>query len=50
MILPLRVFGSSGVSMIWRGLGDGADLVRHVVAQLLDQLLAGLAVGVVAPP
>ena len=38
MILPLRVFGSSGVNDDVRRLRDRADLLRDVVAQLLEEL------------
>jgi hypothetical protein len=38
MILPDRVLGSSGTTMIWRGFGDRADLVGDVLAQLLDHV------------
>ena len=37
MILPERVFGSSGVRMIWRGLAIGLIWRRDVVAQLGDE-------------
>ena len=43
MILPDRVFGSSGDEHDLPRLGDRAERLGHVVAQLLDQLLAGLA-------
>ena len=43
MILPERVFGSSGTTMIWRGLAIGPISLAHVVAQLLDDVV-GLAV------
>ena len=42
MILPDRVLGSSGTSMIWRGLAIGPSVLRHVVAQLLHQRLVAL--------
>ena len=38
MILPLRVFGSSGVKTMFAGFAIGADLLRDVVAQLLELL------------
>ena len=42
MILPERVLGSSGTTMIWRGLAIGPISLRHVVAQLLDDVLAAV--------
>ncbi len=42
MILPERVLGSSGTTEICRGLAIGGDLHRDVIAQFLDQLIAGV--------
>ena len=39
MILPERVLGSSSVNRIDFGLAIGPMAVRHVVAQLLDELV-----------
>ena len=38
MILPLRVFGSSGVKTMFAGFAIGPIFVRDVVAQLLELL------------
>ena len=45
MILPDRVLGSSGYQHDLPRLGDRAERLGHVVAQLLDERLAGVAVG-----
>ena len=38
MILPLRVFGSSGVNTMFAGFAIGPIFLRDVVAQLLEHL------------
>ena len=43
MILPERVLGSSGDDHDLARLGDRADLLLHVLAQLLDDVLAAVA-------
>ena len=48
MILPDRVFGSSCDDHDLPRLGDRADLLGHVVAQLLDQRRRPLVAGVAA--
>jgi len=42
MILPLRVFGSSGVRRIWRGLAMGPIMVATVSRKLDHKGLAAL--------
>ncbi len=46
MILPLRVLGSDVHKLDLGRDGDGADLVAHVLLQLLDQALAAVTPGI----
>ena len=45
MILPLRVFGSSGVKTMFAGFAIGPIFVANVVAQLVEHLHRALVAG-----